>query len=193
MTNKILLFCATILILSACISSCTSGSKSNSQSLHTYCQGFTLTCQNGGTCGEASLGNNQYDDTCTCPGPYEGVTCETPARNKFIGTYIGVMSQQNPGAATVTTFPDTVTIVANADVTMATVRHLYQFMIPSLQSAAYDSLVLVADQSILVAPDTRTIEVNFTDQGNTQLHFACPGGAYGYGGLFNSWFDGTRQ
>ena len=191
MKNKALLFIGTaIVLLSAGISSCKS--KSGSQNVHIACQGFSLTCQHGGTCGEGYLGNNQYTDTCTCPSTYEGVTCETPARNKFIGTYIGVMSQQNTGSATVNTFPDTVTIVAAIDETEANIEHLYQFMIPSLQPAAYVSIVLQADQSFLIDSSDREIQAYFTDQRNTQLHFKYPGGS-GFGGLANSWFDGTRQ
>ena len=39
-----------------------------------------VTCLNGGTC---SGGN------CTCPTGYEGTTCQTKSRDKFVGTYLG--------------------------------------------------------------------------------------------------------
>ena len=181
-----------IAVLSVCIFSCKSKDSSSSQVVRVACQNFSITCQHGGACGERDLGNNQYKDTCTCPSSYEGTYCQTPARNKFLGTYIGVMSQQDAGSATVQTFADTVTIVANADETMASVEHLYQFLIPSVQPAAYITLVLQANQSSLIYLSEREVQVTFTDQANTQLHFVYPNSA-GSGGLAGSWFDGTRQ
>ena len=144
-----------IAVLSVCIFSCKSKDSSSSQVVRVACQNFSITCQHGGACGERDLGNNQYKDTCTCPSSYEGTYCQTPARNKFLGTYIGVMSQQDAGSATVQTFADTVTIVANADETMASVEHLYQFLIPSVQPAAYITLVLQANQSSLTSASAK--------------------------------------
>ncbi len=42
-----------------------------------------VTCLNGGTCN---------DGTCACPGGYEGSTCGTEVRAKFIGSYNGTLS-----------------------------------------------------------------------------------------------------
>lgn len=38
-----------------------------------------VTCDNGGLC---------INDTCRCPAGYEGVTCQTLSRNKYIGSWV---------------------------------------------------------------------------------------------------------
>jgi hypothetical protein len=39
-----------------------------------------VVCSNGGTC---------TDGSCTCPSGYEGASCETKTKTKYIGTYVG--------------------------------------------------------------------------------------------------------
>lgn len=80
-----------------------------------------VTCANGGTC---SGGN------CSCPVGYEGTTCQTLSRDKFIGTYIG--------NETCTTGTDnyTITIATNSDVMKLTISNIYNNAAPVYTATA---------------------------------------------------------
>ena len=56
------------------ISSCNKNSNTQSTT-KTKC----VTCANGGAC---------INDTCRCPSGYEGVSCQTTTRTKFIGSWV---------------------------------------------------------------------------------------------------------
>lgn len=72
------------------------------------CKG--VTCLNGGTC---SGGN------CTCPVGYEGTTCDTKSRDKFLGTYVG------SEICTIGTDNYSITLAANSDNVKLTYTNLY--------------------------------------------------------------------
>jgi len=91
-----------------------------------------VTCQNGGTCSGG---------TCTCPTGYEGTSCETKSRDKFVGTYVGT--------EICTTGTDTynITVASNSDNIKLTMSNLYNDNITAIGTmAATDSFVFSGNQ-----------------------------------------------
>ena len=71
--NKMLIICITsALVWFILLTSCQK--NSNPGSSHFKC----VTCANGGVC---------RNDTCRCNSGFEGITCETETRQKFMGTW----------------------------------------------------------------------------------------------------------
>ena len=103
--------CIYLAIVAASLSlGCSSnGSNQNLPAPHVACQGFTLACQNGGTCGEGQF-NGNYFDTCNCPAGYSGTLCENVNRTKFIGTWVGSSTTVPP------VVHDTIVITAGAEI-----------------------------------------------------------------------------
>ena len=63
------------------VSSCTKVGKDMTHCLH-------ITCQNGGYCHQRTDTTAYiHPDTCVCPTGFEGVTCQTVAVTKYIGTW----------------------------------------------------------------------------------------------------------
>lgn len=69
-----------------------------------------VVCNNGGVC----LGGS-----CSCAVGYEGTSCDTKSRDKFIGTYVGHET------CTVGTDNYTITVSANSDDIKVTLTNLY--------------------------------------------------------------------
>jgi hypothetical protein len=69
-----------------------------------------VVCNNGGTC---------VSGTCSCPVGYEGVSCDTKTRDKFVGTYIGQET------CTIGSDNYTITITTNSNDVMVTLTNLY--------------------------------------------------------------------
>ena len=67
-------------------------------------------CSNGGTC---------TDGTCSCPSGYEGASCETLSRTKFIGVYSGSET------CTVGTDTYSITVTSNSDNVKFNVQNVY--------------------------------------------------------------------
>ncbi len=71
-----------------------------------------VVCQNGGTC-------NSTDGSCSCATGYEGTTCGTLSRDKFVGVYTGTET------CTVGSDNYTLTLTANSDAIKLTLTNLY--------------------------------------------------------------------
>ncbi len=88
-----------------------------------------VVCQNGGTC--------DANGNCACPAGYEGTTCATLSRDKFIGVF--------NGSETCTVGTDTyaVTCTANSDNTKFNIQNLYnQSTILAIASADGNSFTI---------------------------------------------------
>lgn len=95
------------------------------------CKG--VTCLHSGTC---SGGN------CTCPTGYEGTTCQTLSRDKFVGTY--------PGSEICTVGTDnyTVTLAASSNDLQLTYSNLYnESFTATCNMVATDSFTFSGSQS----------------------------------------------
>jgi hypothetical protein len=66
-----------------------------------------VVCQNGGTC---------VSGTCACPTGYEGTTCQTESRSKFLKQYTVTASCQ-------ATYVATITAASGTDVTKVTITN----------------------------------------------------------------------
>jgi len=71
-----------------------------------------VVCANNGTC-------NSADGSCTCQTGYEGTTCQTLSRAKFVGVYVG--NEQ----CTVGTDQYSITITENSDAIKLTMSNIY--------------------------------------------------------------------
>jgi hypothetical protein len=71
-----------------------------------------VVCNNGGTC-DANTG------ACVCATGYEGATCDTKSRDKFVGIYVGTET------CTIGTDNYSITLAANSDALKLTLTNLY--------------------------------------------------------------------
>jgi EGF-like domain len=146
---------ATISVFSAVLVSCTSDP----------CDPKTIVCLNNGSC---------LDGACQCPSGFEGKTCETLSRDKFIGVFVGNET------CTVGTDAYAITTSANSDKTKFNIQNLYNqsnilaiagatgstFTIPS-QTAATDVNVTgsgsITGNSITVTYTIKTISTGISN------------------------------
>jgi hypothetical protein len=85
------------------------------------CDPKTIVCLNGGAC---------TDGTCGCVAGFEGTTCQTLSRDKFIGIFSGTES------CTIGTDTYAITTTANSDKTKFNIQNLYnQSSVIALASA----------------------------------------------------------
>ena len=115
------------------------------------CKG--VTCSNGGTC----TGGN-----CACPTGYEGTSCQTLSRDKFVGTYIGTE------ICNVGTDNYSITLASNSNALELTYTNLYnQGFTATCTMAATDSFTFAGSQSGATFSGsgrlaTNTITVHYT-------------------------------
>lgn len=90
-----------------------------------------VVCENQGVC-------NENDGSCDCPVGYEGTSCETLSRTKFLGTYTGSET------CTVGTDTYSIQITANSDDAKFNILNLYNQSFTAIADADGNSFTILS-------------------------------------------------